>query len=71
MECPLSPDPGHDRLTRATARLNAAMTQVSLAEEVLAEAKQRLTLARLELQKLRHPSTDHNPPADDDAMDPK
>jgi hypothetical protein len=71
MERPQSPDPRHIRLARAAARVNDAMAQVSQAEKVLTEAKQRLAPARLALQKLRHPSTDHNPPADEDPMVPK
>ena len=47
MERPLSPDPRHDRIARATTRVNAAMAQVSEAQEVLTEAKERLALARL------------------------
>jgi hypothetical protein len=71
MECPPSQDPLDDRLARAAARVNTAMAQVSQAEALLTDAMQRLALARLTLKELRHPSTDHNPPADDDAMDPK
>jgi hypothetical protein len=71
MECPPSQDSLDDRLARAAARVNTAMAQVSQAEALLTDAMQRLALARLTLKELRHPSTPHNPSADDDAMDPK
>ena len=47
MDDPPSPDPLHDRIARATARVNAAMARVSQAQEILTEAKERLALARL------------------------
>jgi DNA-binding transcriptional regulator YiaG len=50
MADPLSPDPLHERVARATARVSATMAHVSRAQEVLIEAKERLALARLALE---------------------
>jgi DNA-binding XRE family transcriptional regulator len=50
MELPPRPDPLHERLARATARVNATMARVSQAQEVVTEAKERLALTRLALE---------------------
>ena len=50
MEHPPRPDPLHNRIVRATARVNAAMARVSQAQEVVTEAKERLAVARLILE---------------------
>jgi hypothetical protein len=53
MELPPRPDPLHDRIARATTRVNATMARVSQAQEVLTEAKERLALTRLALKDAR------------------
>ena len=56
-ERPPRPGPLHDRIARATNRLNAATARMSEAHEILVEAKARLSLARLALEdaSARHP----------------
>jgi hypothetical protein len=53
LEPPPRSDPLHDRIARATARVNAAMARVSQAQEVVTEARERLALARLALKDTR------------------
>jgi hypothetical protein len=74
MERPPRPEPLHDRLARATNRLNAATARMSEAQELLTEAKARLARARLARARLALAKTTardiHGPPADDEPMKP-
>jgi hypothetical protein len=69
MERPPRPEPLHDRLARATNRLNAATARMSEAQELLTEAKARLARARLALEDATRRDI-HGPPADDEPMKP-
>ena len=66
---PPRPEPLHDRIARATNRLNGATARMSEVQEILVEAKARLSLARLALEDATARDI-HNPPADDEPMKP-
>jgi hypothetical protein len=69
MERPPRPEPLHERLARATNRLNAATARMSEAQELLTEAKARLARARLTLAKTTARAIP-DPPANDEPMKP-
>jgi hypothetical protein len=66
MDQPPGPDPSHDRIARATARVNAAVARMSQAQELLTAAQARLALARLAL-KGAQAHISHTPAGDVDA----
>jgi hypothetical protein len=69
MDDPPIPDPGEDRIVRATKRLGASMARVSETQELVTIAKERLAVARLALAEARS-QEEADPPVDGDAQSP-